>query len=281
MAHAVCHFLFQPYEYFCKITQRPAGHVGCIFRCFIAMIFCSVALLREGVAFADCNMRMLVGRGAVGTVSLMLYFYTLYHMPPGTAVTIHYISPVFTVVIAFVVMKQKIIPLQWISFIAALCGVAVIKGFDNRLEGHVLAAGLCSALLSATAYTLIAKMKKSERPMLVAFYFMFIGSVAGFVGMLWHWQLPTLLQAFYLLLVGITTQLGHINMTRALQAKAIGKVSILQYKGIVLALIFGFDFFGEKHPPQTLFGIALIAVSVVVNVLIAKRTDDNVEMPKP
>lgn len=50
--------------------------------------------------------------------------------------------------------------------------------------------------------------------MLVVFYFMLIGSIVGFIGMLFHFEIPTLMEFVYLILVGITTQLGQINMTR-------------------------------------------------------------------
>ncbi|MBL0054049.1 MAG: EamA family transporter [Bacteroidetes bacterium] len=83
-------------------------------------------------------------------------------------------------------------------------------------------------------------------------------------------KIPTLMEFVYLILVGITTQLGQINMTRALQAEALGKVSIVQYIGIVFALIFGVLLFGETYTVLMLFGIAIIAASVVTNVLLAK-----------
>ncbi len=263
-------FSFSLMNIFAKLLHRLPVMEIVFFRCFISVLFCTAALLKEKVSFKGTNFKPLISRGLTGTTALILYFITLHNIPMGTAVTIQYMSPIFSVVMAYLFLKQTINRLQWLCFIAAFVGVALIKGFDNSIQLNFLLIGLLSSLLSAVSYTLISMMKKTEHPMLVVFYFMLIGSIVGFIGMLFHFEKPTLMEFVYLILVGITTQLGQINMTRALQAEALGKVSIVQYIGIVFALIFGVLLFGETYTVLMLFGIAIIAASVVTNVLLAK-----------
>jgi drug/metabolite transporter (DMT)-like permease len=69
---------------------------------------------------------------------------------------------------------------------------------------------------------------------------------------------------------GVLTQVGQVCLTKALQAERIAKVAVLNYIGLVYALIFGVTIFGEHYTAQTVLGIALVVAGVLLAVLYGK-----------
>jgi len=60
-------------------------------------------------------------------------------------------------------------------------------------------------------------------------------------------------------------------LTKSLQAERIAHVSILNYTGMIYALIFGVFIFGEHYPAQTILGIVLVVLGVVLSVIFGQR----------
>ena len=78
--------------------------------------------------------------------------------------------------------------------------------------------------------------------------------------------MPTGMDWFILLMVGVFTQIAQYFMTRSFQVEEISKVASLRYLGIIYALIFGYLFFNEDFNYLVYFGMALTIVGVVLNI---------------
>ena len=75
----------------------------------------------------------------------------------------------------------------------------------------------------------------------------------------WEW--------FFLLMVGITSQVAQYFMTRAYQLAEISTVSIVNYTGIVYSIFLGYVLFGEGFNLMTYAGMGLVLVGVILNVI--------------
>ena len=60
-------------------------------------------------------------------------------------------------------------------------------------------------------------------------------------------------------------------LTKSLQAERLAHVSILNYTGLIYALAFGVFVFGEVYTMQTILGIMLVVVGVLLSVIYSKR----------
>ncbi|GIR12164.1 MAG: hypothetical protein CM15mP23_07390 [Cryomorphaceae bacterium] len=67
-------------------------------------------------------------RGMFGTIGLCLFFITLQNIPLAGAVTIQYLSPVFTTLFAVVLLGERVKKVQWF-FYPCLYRSMPIKGF--------------------------------------------------------------------------------------------------------------------------------------------------------
>ena len=247
-----------------KLGNFP-GMEMVLFRCGISMLLCFQILLSNKVNWKGSNRARLIARGTFGTIAVYTFFVTIQNMPLGTAVTIQYLSPIFTTIIAIFLLKEKVKPWQWLFFAVSFAGVLVIKGFDTRISLTMLGIGIVSALASGFAYNMVRSLKEKEHPIVVVLHFQIIGTIAGAAFSLCNWRMPQGVEWVYLIMTGVLTQIGQVNLTKALQLERIANVSIFNYLGIIYALAFGFILFGEQYDWLAFAGIILVIAGVLLN----------------
>lgn len=256
---------------FVKLAGRLPVMELVFFRCGISTILSMVVLLSIKENLIGSNHRLLILRGVFGTIALLTYFITVKEMPLGTAVTIQYLSPIFTTIIALFFLNERVKHIQWLFFLISFAGVVLIKGFDSRVSMSCLGIGILSALCSSIAYNFVRILSGREHPLVVVLHFQLIGAITGFAFSLFDWVQPQGWEWFYLLMIGITTQLGQVHLTKALQKDNVAKVSIINYLGVVFAVGFGIFIFDERYTLISLAGLALIVAGVVLDVWISKK----------
>jgi len=237
------------------------------FRCGVATLIGFVALYRAKIDWLGSNRMLLLLRGLFGTIALFTFFYTIQRMPLGTAVTLQYLSPIFTTIFAIFLLKEPVRPIQWLWFALSFSGILVMKGVDTGISWELLIIGIVSAIFSALAYNMVRTLREKEHPLVVVLHFQLLGAVSGGVVSIFNWQQPVGMDWLWILLLGIFTQLGQTNLTRSLQLENIAKVTILNYLGVGYALLFGWMFFSETHVMTEFFGMLLVVAGIVLNLL--------------
>ncbi|MEW6361807.1 MAG: DMT family transporter [Pyrinomonadaceae bacterium] len=252
------------------LTDIPAMEVV-FFRCLIASIFCFIGLQRIGADWRGTNRALLFARGFFGTTALYLFFVTLQKIPLATAMTIQYLSPIFTSAIAIFILGESVRRLQWLFYAVAFSGVLLIERFDPSVSPFYLAIGIFSAFCSGVAYNLVRQMREREHPLTVVLHFQLVGVAVGGISLLFEWKTPVGRDWLFLLLIGVFSQLGQIFLTDALQREKAAGVAIINYTGLVYAIFFGTFFFGEQIVPATLAGMAMVVLGVLLSIFFAKR----------
>lgn len=236
-----------------------------LFRSIVSIIL-SLAMLKQlGIHPLGNNRKVLLMRGIFGTTALTIFFYTLQYLPLASAVTIQYLSPIFTALFAAIFLKEKMHIKQWLFFGLSFAGVALLKGFDERVSISFMLLGILSAMFSGMAYTCIRKLKDSEHPVVVVFYFPLVATPIMAVLSYFNWVMPAGKDWLVLLLMGIFTQIAQILMTKGLQSAAVNKIISVKYIGTLYALGFGYLLFGESYTLFSLMGIVMVVAGVVLN----------------
>lgn len=218
------------------------------------------------------NRRALVLRGLFGSSSLILYFITLQHMPLATAVTIQYMSPIFTAIMGIFMVRESVRPWQWVFFGISFLGVVLVQGFDSRVETLYLCLGIGSALFAGLAYNTIRQLKLTEHPLVITFYFPLVSLpiclllLAGVT-----WVMPAGTDWLVLIFIGVAAQVAQYFMTRSYQSDELSKVASLKYVGIVYALLFGYFLFGETYSLAAHLGMLVVLVGVILNIWYKHR----------
>ena len=263
-------FAFAVMNVFVKQLDRIPAMEIVFFRCLVSGLICGVEIARQRMDWKGNNHTLLIARGTFGTLALFTFFITLQRMPLATAVTIQYLSPIFTALIGVFVLREHVWSRQWLFYGLAFAGVFVLKGFDAAVSTTYLLIGIFSAICSGMAYNLVRRLREREEPIVVVLHFQLVGIAAGLIACFFSWKTPSFREWFYLLMCGVLTQIGQVCLTKSLQAERVATVAVLNYIGLVYALIFGVTIFGERYTVQTVLGILLIVTGVLLAVIYGK-----------
>lgn len=256
-----------------QVSHIPAMEIV-FFRCAVATVFCFIGLHRAKADWRGSNRKMLFLRGFFGTTALYFFFTTVQNIPLASAMTIQYLSPIFTSVIAIFLLGEKVRSLQWLFYAIAFSGVLLIERFDTRLSPFYLAIGIVSAFCSGVAYNLVRSLRGKEHPLTVVLHFQLVGAVAGFISLFFAWETPTGWDWLFLFLIGVFSQLGQIFLTSALQKEAVAGVAIVNYSGLIYALLIGSLWFGESQSTESFSGMLLVVFGVLLSVVYSRRMRD-------
>lgn len=253
-----------------QLSHLPAMEIV-FFRCVVSAIICLISLRGLSVNLLGNNRLYLFLRGASGTTALFCFFLTIQNVPLASGVTLSYLSPIFTAILAIFLLNEKVRGLQWLFYLISFAGVFVIKGFDANFPTIYFVTGLSAAFFSGVAYNLVRSLRESEHPLVIVFQFQIVGIIAGFIYVLFDWKMPQGNDWLYLAGTGLLTQIGQVYLTKALQSEAVGQVSIINYTGVIYAIFFGWLIFGEVLTIQTFMGIMLVIGGVILSIFYNKR----------
>lgn len=245
-----------------KTLNRLPPEEIVFFRALVALVISYVMIRRKGLPLFGNNKPLLLARGLSGAIALFLFFYSLQHLPLATAVTLQYLSPVFTIFFAMFIMKENTSLRQWLAFGVALGGVVLIRGFDTSVSIVDMSIGIISAMFSGLAYNFIRKLKDYDDPLTVVFYFPLVSIpvVLPFLFNTWIW--PTAIEWATLIMVGVFTQVAQISMTKAYQLEKASDITIYKYTGIIFAISYGILFFDEIPTLMSVLGMAIVVTGV-------------------
>jgi len=243
-------------------------------RSVVSLVISYISLQRLGISLLGQRKTLLFARGLAGFIALNCVFYALTHLPLAEATVLQYLHPMFTAVLAFVFLKERFsvatLACIVISFIGLLFVVRPEIAFSTLsqpLDETAVLAALAGAFGSAVAYVLVRSLGKTEHPLVIVFYFPLI-SLPCSVLMLWgDFIIPQGVTWFYLLAVGISTQVGQVALTRAMQTETASRATSFAYLQVVFAIILGAVFYQEIPNAGTLIGAGFIILAAYLNVV--------------
>jgi len=251
-----------------KYLSDLPTHQIVFFRSVVQLSLSAAFVVHAGLPFFGNNKPWLITRGVTGMIALFLFFYTLQRIPMASATTIQYLSPIFTLLFAIVINKDRIKPIQWLFILIAFCGVIMIKGFDPRVTLKLLAMGIMSAMLLGVSYNAIMKCKYTDHPVTIVMYFHLMAFPVMGIWTFFDWTMPNSRDWILLLVIALLSQIGQVLMAKALHADEAGKIMPLKYVGSVAAILIGYTIFDERLDWLSFTGILLVLVGVVLNAMV-------------
>ena len=253
------------------VSHIPAVEVV-FFRSIISLVMSYATLRMQRVSVWGNNQPLLLARGASGAVGLVLYFMLIQQIPLATAVTLQFLAPIVTAILAMFLLKEKVRGWQWLFFLLSFGGILLVNGFDTSVSGVHLLMGVLAALGAGMAYTIIRKLKKSEHPLVIVMYFPLVTVPLAGAYAAWHWVMPQGIEWLTLLGIGVLTQFAQYFLTKSFQEDEINKVASLKYLNILYALAFGYVFFEETFNLYTYLGMSLVVLGVILNIWFKQRS---------
>jgi drug/metabolite transporter (DMT)-like permease len=251
-----------------KYLEEYSSYELVFFRSIGTFFICLYLLRKMKIPLLGNQRKLLLLRAVAGGVSMYGFFIAIKLIPFGSAVTIRYLAPIFAALFAVWFLKEKIRRLQWLFFFMSFMGVALLKGFDLRINIEGLASAIFAALGTGVVFVVIRKIGNRDHPLVVVFYFMVVTMLSGGILSLFDWKTPIGWEWAILLSMGIFGFLGQYFMTLALQMVDTSKIAPLKYTEAVFALLVGWLWFDESYTAVSAIGILLIIAGMVLNVVV-------------
>ena len=262
------------------VPYIPAVEVV-FFRSVVSLII-SVSILKYyKISVWGKNHKYLILRGFSGMIALVLYFKLMQSIPLASAVTILFLSPIFTNILGTFIVKERVMPMQWVFYLISFAGILLVKGFDPRIQPIHLVIGIGASLFSGLAYNFIRKIKTAEHPLVIIFYFPLVTMPFTGLASSLEWVTPSGWDWAILIGIGLLTQVAQYFMTRSYQVEELSKVANLRYLSIIFAWSFGFFIFHETYTVFAYLGMFLAVLGVVFNLWYRRKrvVEDSISRP--
>jgi drug/metabolite transporter (DMT)-like permease len=227
----------------------------------------SYALLRRaGLSPWGSHRKLLVLRGIFGFVALSCFYYAVTQMPLADATVIQYTSPIWTALLAALVLAEPLGLLVLACALASLFGVALVVRpaalfGESAVDPTVAVIALAGAVVSAGAYVVVRALRDKEDPLVVVFYFPLVAVPASLPAVAANFVMPRGVDWLLLLGIGVTTQLGQVFLTRGLALEPAGKAMAITYLQIPFAALWGVIVFAHIPDVWTAAGAILIVTA--------------------
>src|SRR5271170_4668823 len=212
------------------------------------------------------------GRGALSIVGMFFNFGALARLPLIESNAISFTSPLFSVALAALILKERVRIYRWSAVIVGFLGVLVV------LSPHLSGDELTVAMASATSITGIVyaiagaatnagtviqtrRLTQSETTSSIVFYFSLSCALAGLATWPFGWLSPTPGEFAALIGIGFLGGTAHIFLTESYRYASASTVAPFDYTAMIWALILGYALFGEKPTLMIVIGSAIIAAA--------------------
>lgn len=266
---ALSAFFFSLMAALAKLAGKAVPLFELVFaRSLVVALLSGASLLRRGIPFRGREPRFLLLRGVLGFAALTCFYYAVVHLPLADATVIHFMNPVIAAFIAAVWLgehmgvKEVLLVLSSLGGVLVVARPALIFGADAALPLLPVGIGLCGAVLSASAYVTIRRLR-AEPPMLIVFWFAAVCTLLSLPFLLADPVLPSLGTLVVLIGVGLTTHVGQVFVTWGLRLERAGRASAVGYLQIVFASLWGWLLFSEVPDLWTWVGAAVIVGSTL------------------
>jgi len=229
------------------------------FRNFFALAMLAPWFLRLGASAMRTQRLPLYGlRVTFAYLSMLMQFYALSQLQIATVYALQFTIPLFTILLAVLILKQQADTQSWAACIVGFAGALIIMrpGIIEISAAVVLT--MCSALLSAGSNTTIKLLARTESAGVITVYTNLLMMPLAFVPMLFVWVTPTAEQWLWILAIGVTGATGGYCFTRAVSSADARVVQPFQFSRMIFATALGFLMFAELPDLWTWVGAGVI-----------------------
>jgi drug/metabolite transporter (DMT)-like permease len=249
-------------------STRGVNVVESLFYRQCGSALCAIGLVAAGPGFASLRTQRVgahVGRMALGLAAMALNFVAFILLPLAEATTIGFSVPIFSVVLAALVLGEPTGKWRWGAVAAGFAGVLLIVqpgSGDVPLAGASVA--LAAALLTASVTIVIRRLGATERASTTVFWFAISSLIP--LGLLMLHFAAAHDAATWAVLAGLALAggLAQLTLTGALRLAPVALVMPMDYTSLLWAVLLGSWLFGDLPTPWTWAGAPIIIASGLV-----------------
>jgi drug/metabolite transporter (DMT)-like permease len=230
---------------------------------FYRNLFGVIAILplvfRVGLpAIRSHNPRIVVLRSVSGIIAMLTWFYSLSKVPIAEATALSFTAAIFTALVAYILLKEKMKSHRWIAISGGFIGVIIVLQPDTgNFDPHMLLV-LVSCVFWGLSVTLVKILTRTDSITSIVAWMSILLTVMSLPPALFYWQWLSVDQFLLLGTMGVLATLGHLAMTQALSLADTTAVMSIDFMRLIWAALIGFYFFSDPLEISTWIGAIII-----------------------
>ena len=230
-------------------------------RFFFALIIVSLIVFFKRPGFKRPNFKLHITRSVCGWTGVAILFSGVIFIPASDAVAITFLNPVFAMLLAVFVLKERFKINRWIATFISLLGMLVLLrptlDFESNLFAYLCLAG---AFIMGVEILLIKVLSEREPFLQILLINNFIATLIGIVPMIFFFKVPNLFQLIELISIGAAMVLGQFFFLNAMKGTETTFIAPFFYSTLVFVMILDLVFFGVIPDTISLMGASLIII---------------------
>lgn len=210
-------------------------------------------------------------RGIIGSCGMFAGFLGLFFLPLSDSVAIGYASPLIVVVLAAVVLHEKVRAYRWTAVVVGLAGVLVMLA--PHLGRGAMPGGLSSgpaigamfalfgAVCAAISTIQVRRLLATEKTGAIVLYFSLLTALLGLSTVVLGWRMPNPADLALLVMIGILGGIGQILLTQSFRYADASLVAPFEYTTMLWAFLIGWFVFGQAPQQTVVIGAMIVALS--------------------
>jgi len=202
-------------------------------------------------------------RTAMGTGSMVLGFYAVSMLPLADATAIAFSQPLFSVVVAALVLGEKVRWRRWSATVIGFAGVLImVRPGEGSLQLGALVA-LANAAAVAISILLVKRLSDSETPLMILTQFAIFSTILLTVPAILVWRWPDLWGWMLAVGIALSATVGQYFWVQAFKAGEMSAVAPFEYMRLPFAVFVGWLIWGEMPVIWTYVGASIVIGSAL------------------
>jgi drug/metabolite transporter (DMT)-like permease len=217
-------------------------------------------------------------RALMSFTGMLGFFFAIGHLPLGDVVALSFTQPLFIVVLAALILGERVGMARWRAMAIGFAGVLIIVRPGFQEIGIATIAVIGSALLYAGSNICIKVLMRTDTPAQAAISVNILMLPLSFATALPGWIMPNAVQTLLLVGVGVSGTLGIYLISRAYLAAEASAVVPYDFLRLPLTAAVAFMLFDEAPNLWTWFGALVIFASSYA--LVRTEVQDGKAIPR-
>ena len=208
---------------------------------------------------------LLLGWSICGCLNVVFLFIAAKGGDQGSLTIIGRTSGFLVVVLAALLLKERVTVTQYLAVILAIAGGALTASPSGNLgsQPFVLAMAALSSLFTALASIFLGALKNKVHALTVAMHFTLVSLVISAPFLAADFVLPNAWEWMALAGIGLFGSLGQLTQMWAYERAPVGEINIYGYSGILFSMLLGRVLLGEQVTLEAAAGGALVLAAGV------------------
>lgn len=205
----------------------------------LPFLFIIYALGRREILVIRSNVKGIIARSVIGTISLITTFAAFAAMPMADTTAFLFTASLIVPALGFFFLGERVGRYRWGAIGIGFIGVLVMLQPTGAFNSLGVTLALSAAAMHAALQTILRGLGKTERPETVTFYFVFIGVFVSAIPLPLVFTMPTWNQAPLIIACGLCGAAAQFLLSIAYKNAPAAIVTVFNYSGIIWATIFG------------------------------------------